>query len=242
MVDKNATAFDQPVWYHDFANLGQPTAQRGRIFKLNQQAKEKPICELLNKAINIAFTKCPAKPKKRGEPKPVKGIELFCADGFYANYAVGACRNDEHMHLKIGCVDLNDDELQRGKTVTAKLGHTAQIRYRAGNVLKVRDKYDLVICTGGLYHVEDPMALLRQLKKMTRGALVLQTVYSLESTEPDYFIQPPPTNPAGSRFSLAWLRVALDEVGLEILEEDANMLEGNKHPCERGSAYLLCKA
>lgn len=43
------------------------------------------------------------------------------------------------------------------------------------------DAFDVVLCSGVLYHVEDPLSLLRRLRKVCRGRLILETAITPES-------------------------------------------------------------
>ena len=70
--------------------------------------------------------------------------------------------------------------------------------------------------------------------------LILQTVVTLESEDPDYFITPAPGWKHGSRFTHAAVKKWLTETGFTILDEARNELEGNSRLCNRGSSYFLC--
>ena len=68
----------QERWYHDFSILGVPTRQMLGINRPNQKCKQKPIFRLIDSAISLC----------REKHASIKGVELFCADGFYSNYAI----------------------------------------------------------------------------------------------------------------------------------------------------------
>jgi hypothetical protein len=101
--------------------------------------------------------------------------------------------------------------------------------------------YDLVLCAGGLYHLERPNVFLELLRPVTRGYLVVQSVVTLETEDPSYFISPTPGLRHGSRFTHAGLERWLVEAGWQILAQDRNELPGNKLARDRGSSYFLCQ-
>ena len=92
---------------------------------------------------------------------------------------------------------------------------------------------------GGLYHISSPASLLQNLRSRVTGPLVIQTVYSLAKTAPDYFETPAPGWTWGCRFSHQRLLDMVRQAGWKILEESTNELKGNQRPEDRGSAYLL---
>lgn len=108
------------------------------------------------------------------------------------------------------------------------------------DVYTMSDTYDFGICAGGLYHVADPGALLKLLSAHVKGPLVIQTVYSLAETSPEYFETPAPGWTWGCRFSYDHLKKLCRDAGWKIIREEKNELLGNKRPEDRGSAYLLC--
>ena len=215
-------------WYHDFAVLGVPTPQAEGIFGPNQQAKQDILFRLIDRAVELSG-------------HTPQGLELFCADGFYSHYAL------EHGARHMTGVDLGDTQsagnpmhLRQARAMTRLLRHEGRAEFRAQDVFDVTGEYDFAICAGGLYHVSDPAALLARLREMVRGALVVQTVYSLARTDPDYFESPAPGQTWGCRFSYERLLGMLSESGWTVVEATANELGGNARPEDRGSAYALC--
>jgi hypothetical protein len=101
--------------------------------------------------------------------------------------------------------------------------------------------YDLVLCAGGLYHLAEPRRLLETLRRRTRGFLVVQSVVTLESEDPAYFVSPAPGWPHGSRFTHAGLGRWLGELDWTVLASDRNELPGNPRAADRGSSYWLCR-
>lgn len=215
-------------WYHDFSALGVSTKQAEGIFGPNQQAKQATLFSYVDKAIALAG------------PQP-RGLELFCADGYYSHYAL------EHGAAHMTGVDLGDEQsaghpiqLRQADAMTALLGHEGRAEFRRENVFDVSGLYDFAICAGGLYHVSEPDVLLRKLIANVRTAMVVQTVYSLAETSADYFETPAPGQTWGCRFSYGYLLTMLAEAGWTVLESTTNELGGNARPQDRGSAYALC--
>jgi hypothetical protein len=215
-------------WYHDFSALGLPTKQADGIFGPNQHAKQAILFDYIDKAIN------------RCGPEP-RGLELFCADGFYSHYAL------QHGARHMTGVDLGDTQsagdpihLRQATAMTALLRHEGRADFRQEDVFTVSGQYDFAICAGGLYHVSDPHALVRKLRTNARTALVVQTVYSLAETSADYFETPAPGQTWGCRFSYGHLLTMLADAGWDVVESTTNELGGNARPQDRGSAYALC--
>jgi SAM-dependent methyltransferase len=222
-------------WYHDFSPLGVPTNQirKPDVYRPNQAAKQDIVFAMIEEAIQIC--------KDRRSEGPVSAVELFCADCFYANYAIA------HGVDSIYCVDLDADSveqrggiLEQARLITRLLGNSEQVTIRKASVFDVEGSFDLCICAGGLYHLTNPRDLLEQIKTHTSSALVIQTVVSLENTDRDYFESPAPGWTWGSRFSFDYLQSMVRESGWDIVRSEHNELTGNSKPRDRGSAYLLC--
>jgi predicted RNA methylase len=212
------------LWYHDFTVIGFPTPQEPGMFGPNQQAKQAPLFELIGMAIDLAT-------QNRAR---VSGVDLFCGDGFYTNYAV--TRGAASM---LG-VDTDEKSLAKARVITRVLGHQTTVAFQQCDVRDVNGQYDFGICAGGLYHISDPEALLARLRRNVRVALVIQTVYSLAVTSALYFESPAPGWTWGCRFSYPYLMAMVDRAGWSIQRALVNELPGNDRPEDRGSAYLLC--
>lgn len=211
-------------WYHDFGVLGVKTVQEPGIWRPNQIAKEKPLFDYIGKAVAAC----------RAKKTPVAGIELFCADGFYGNYAVKAGADS-----LVG-VDLDENNLAKARLMAKLLGHSGKASFEHRDVFQIDGTYDFGICAGGLYHISDPAGLLKLVARRVTGPLVIQTVYSLANSDPDYFETPAPGWTWGSRFSHARLVRMIEEAGWRIVESSMNELKANKRPEDMGSAYFLC--
>lgn len=212
---------DTEDWYHDFSILGLKTRQRPGIYAPNQRCKQEHLFRYISEAIRLC--------KKKAD-----GVELFCADGFYANYAIQA--GADRMHG----VDLDKNELEHARLITGLLGNAEKIVFEQLDVHDLQGSYDFGICAGGLYHLLDPEVLLGKLARQIRVALVVQTVYSLARGERDYFETPAPGWSWGCRFSLRYLFDMIARTGWTVIEFTTNELAGNERPEDRGSAYVLC--
>ncbi len=211
-------------WYHDFSVLGLRTPQRPGIFGPNQACKQGPVFKFIDNALTLCH----------GCGASAKGAELFCADGFYANYAI------QQGAEEIVGIDANDHDLAKARLITRLLGNQEKIAFLHADVFELPGAYDFGICAGGLYHLSNPQDLLKRLREKIRTALVIQTVYSLTNTSEDYFETPAPHWTWGCRFSYPYLLRTVADCGWIVMNALTNELKGNTHPEDRGSAYLLC--
>ena len=117
----------------------------------------------------------------------------------------------------------------------------ADIYFECKDVFEIDegDQYDIILCAGGLYHISDPVKLLKKCYKITKQFLILQTVITQETNSPDYFVTPAPGWQHGCRFSDSWLKNRLEEIGWITYEHATNELTGNYRACDKGSSYYL---
>jgi SAM-dependent methyltransferase len=208
-------------WYHDFAPLGLPTPQRWGMFPPNQAAKQEPLFRLVAEALALSRVDAPTV------------LELFCADGFYAIFAA------QHGAGAALGIDTDPVEVYKAR-LAAKLLGVPNATFEVADVLTSDARADIGICAGGLYHVADPASLLARLRQRIGHVLVVQTVFHLTRTEPDYFETPAPGLTWGCRFSYDYLLAMVERSGWRIVSAERNELTGNDRPEDRGSAYLLC--
>lgn len=211
-----------PTMYHDFSSLGLD-APYSEYYAKNQRVKEPVLRDYMQKALAA----CPN----------ARFAELFCADGYYAILArfLGAAE----------CYgfDLDSGHIRLAKWAADELG-VDNVHFRNSDVMEAADVggLDVVACLGGLYHMEDPLSCLKASAAMSRRFLVIQTVVSLVSDDPDYLVSHPVTSSGygsiSSRFSRAWLDAAVDSLGAEIVESHFNRLPAEP-PKNGGSAYYL---
>lgn len=211
-------------WYHDFSLFGLKNQQRGGIYPPNQKSKQVILFPLIEEALRL----CGKNGAKR------RGLELFCADGYYGLYAVRQGADS------LRGIDLDKPELAHARLAAKILGWGEKTSFEDEDVYQLTGEYDFCICAGGLYHLTDPARLLSDLSRKIHGPLVVQTVTSLAHTGPDYFETPAPGWTWGSRFSFAYLQTLMAKTGWEIIECAESHLSANERPDDRGSAYLLC--
>ncbi len=259
IMDKTMAEFRKEIfklrpWYHDFSQLGVQTDFRdyppnvwqalsnamrgiaGRKRKeygildsgilANQGCKE----ELLVPFIRQAFEMLPENPRC---------LELFCADGYYS-----LLMKQMRPEADIYGVDKDERAISLALTMARVLGYDARVHFIEGDVRNIdagNGSYDLILCAGGLYHLTDPADFIKWLTPFVKSLLIVQTVVTLETEDPDYFISPAPGWRHGSRFTYAGVRKWLIGNGFSIINEARNELKGNERLCDRGSAYFLCK-
>lgn len=211
-------------WYHNFDILDFTTRQKKGVFKSNQETKQDIIFDYIDQAISIC---------NENNVSPC-GIELFCADGFFSNYAI------KHGAKKMHGIDIDKHYLSQAQLITKLLGNENKVSFSHSDVFNLTDKYDFAICAGGLYHISNPYDLLKLLRKKTRFALIIQTVYSLAKISENYFETPAPKLNWGCRFSYSYLLKMVENAGWKVLDSSTNELNANSRPEDRGSAYLLC--
>ncbi|MCS7060871.1 MAG: methyltransferase domain-containing protein [Anaerolineae bacterium] len=256
-------------WYHDFSRLGLQThflprrrdqlrallnplrrrfdphyVEKGERFSIrqflkpslpahtiNQRAKEQIIEAYLKQSLGDMAAEAPS------------CLDLFCADGYYACLLATLCPS-----ARITGVDLDPQEIERARTA-ARLLKFSNLRFEVRDVWEVvrvaagePPAYDLILCTGGLYHLNQPADFLRALRALSRGHLIVQSVVTLESHDPSYFVTPAPGWKHGSRFTHAALGRWLTEAGWITLDATLNELPANPRLCDRGSSYYRCVA
>jgi hypothetical protein len=188
---------------------------------LNQPVKERHLMRLVARALS-------------GLGPGPDCLELPSADGYYS------CRIKAlSPRARVTGVELDPGQVRRAETITRRLAfrdvtfHQADVWSFVGRPNRA---YDLVLCAGGLYHVSDPARLLQAGKPIVRGYLVVQSVVTLETEDPGHFVQPASGWQHGCRFTHAWLRARLEDLGWRVLEEARAELPGNPGPTIEGRA------
>lgn len=240
-------------WYHDFSALGLQTVFplgappllhrlknlgrralgrpahphvlcRSHHFLINQRCKEPPIESFLRRAL-----------ARLGDGPAC--ADLFCADGYYS-----CLLKTIAPAARVTGVDLDGEELERARLAARalELDGVEFVRMDVRDFLAPAAAYDLVLCAGGLYHLADPADLIARLARATRRFALVQSVVTLDTEDPSYFVTPAPGWRHGSRFTHARLAGWLTGSGLAILDEKRNVLAGNRRASSRGSSYFLC--
>jgi ubiquinone/menaquinone biosynthesis C-methylase UbiE len=100
-----------------------------------------------------------------GEGRPSSILDAGCGEGFVTEWLSGAFGG-----ARIVGVDVRDDALREAS------GRVPEASFRCGDVcdLPFPDRsFDLVVCTEVLEHVEDPAGALRELRRVSRGRLLV---------------------------------------------------------------------
>jgi hypothetical protein len=213
--------------YHEYSFFGATGTQLEGHFVANQRAKAPIITAYIAWAI--------AKSKEITDD--VSFVELFCADAYYAMVAgrLGA--------LSTTGVDNNRDEHSESATEIARRLGIQGFRMLDMDVQRIHRlaPADVVANVGGLYHVENPVDVLKASYELARRYLVVQTVVSMARTEEDYFEAPAPGWTWGSRFSRASFDALIRSQGWDIVDHHENELTGNDRLEDRGSLYYLIR-
>jgi len=211
--------------YHDYRWFGARNEQIPN-FTVNQRVKE-PI---LLGYIALAIGKC-----RRRVDDPVSFAELFCADGYYTMLAARLGADPA-----VGIDSNRDGWSDHMPEIARRLGLDA-VRFEQRDVAAIDEHgtYDIVANLGGLYHVTNPVEILRKSWLMARRFLIVQTVVSMATDSDTYFEAPAPGWPHGSRFSANSFIAMLRREGYRVVDGHFNVLEGNQRPEDRGSVYFL---
>lgn len=193
---------------------------------VNQPVKEKHLLGLVRRALSSL-------------PPSPSCLELFSADGYYSCHI----KKLESTATVTG-VELSKDHVRRATTMARRLdlGNVTFLRDDVWSFLEQTSAaYDLVLCAGGLYHITAPALLLEKVGRVARGYVVIQSVVTLETEDPSYFVRPAPGWQHGCRFTHGWLRGQLTGLGWRIASESRAELPGNPSLRDRGSSFLLCE-
>lgn len=218
--------FELGPLYHSYRIFGANNEQLGGIFPNNQMSKETIIFAY----IMFALAKCREKIST-----PVTFAELFCADGYYAIAArkFGASKT-------IGIDNNRDGYLCQGEKIVIGLGLDGiQFIEMDVNDIDQMEPVDIVANVGGLYHVDNPEAILDKSYNFARRFLIVQTVVSLVNDDEAYYESPAPGWTWGNRFSRRSFENLIIRKGWHIIDRHFNELEGNDRLEDRGSAYFL---
>lgn len=226
-------------WYHDFGKLGIqtkfPPERKWKFFgskvkgirdSVKQQArKESVISEYIRRSLDAL-----------GNNFSPLILDLFCSDGYYGILTKQMCPS-----AKILGVDINKHDIYRAKIISKYLGFSDMdfiiedvIEYVKNN----RNKFDIIINTGGLYHISDPYGLLKSLKNVVGSYVVLQSAITVEHNNPEYFVTPRPGWTWGSWFTHARLESWLSDLEYSITDCCVNEREG-ENPEKIGASYFL---
>jgi hypothetical protein len=215
-------------FYHDFRRLGLFNVQLPGIFAANQAAKEPIVSAYLLLAI--------AKLKNHGVA-PISFAELFCADAYYAQFAkrFGADSSTGFDSNKDGFLD-------QARAANRLLESDVELVETMVENIPADRRFSIVANVGGLYHVDDPAAVLIQSARMAEHYLIVQNVVSLATSSPEYFERPAPGWTWGNRFSRQSFAALIERLGFVVLDAEFSVLTGNERLEDRGSVYYLIDA
>lgn len=96
-------------------------------------------------------------------------LDISCHEGFFSILLA------DHFKAVTG-VDKNEPSLEKARLITSLLDK-GNITYRNSPLesLTEQDAADFVLCYGLLYHVENPVEILRSLSRVTKKALCIET-------------------------------------------------------------------
>ena len=212
-------------FYHDFGVLGLSLPQKGGIYALNQRAKSPVIIGYLLYSLG----------KTLQNDTQATVAELFCADAYYSFIAArfGAHRCDAFDNNR-------DNHLQEAYAIKSILADET-VHIHQTDILEIEKSFhsSIVVNTGGLYHVENPLEVLERSHAMASRYLIVQTVTSLACENINYFETPAPGWQHGCRFSHAWIENEIRKRRYCIIDSERNILTGNARSEDRGSSYFL---
>ena len=100
-------------------------------------------------------------------------LDLFSANGGFSVLAAIAGASE------VVGVELSEERVRCAEFVASTVPSTCPISFRVADVYQLSESFsepfDVVLCLGGLYHVADPAYVLRQIRAVTAGRMILQT-------------------------------------------------------------------
>lgn len=100
-------------------------------------------------------------------------LDLFCANGGFSMHAAlkGA--------RSVTGIDFSAERISCARKSAAAAGLSEKLQFLTGDMYMldhlVSGPFDVVFCFGGLYHVSDPIYILRQARKATAETMLFQT-------------------------------------------------------------------
>lgn len=214
--------------YHDFSWLGLRTEQIEGIYAPNQAAKAPVLCAYVMLAL--------ARARMRRSPgESLRFAELFCADAFYAMFAARFGADEA-----VGFDNDREGHLASAERIRSALGlDNVRLVHSAVESIGANERFAVVANVGGLYHVDDPEAVLRKSWDMATDYLIVQNVVSLASEDEEYFCRPAPGLSWGNRYSRQSFDALVRRTGWRVILSDFNELTANPRIEDRGSVYYL---
>jgi len=214
-------------------------APRGHVGSVREVFRRLPTTHLVNQPVKEAHLLALVDRALPALPSSPRCLELFSADGYYSCHI-----KKRRPEATITGVELDTQHVERAETM-ARLLDLQGLTFLCEDVWaflgRTSESFDLVLCAGGLYHISDPGRLLEGVGCVSRGYVLIQSVVTLETEDPHYFVEPAPGWQHGCRFTHAWLREKITDLGWSVVAESRAELPGNARPCDRGASFFLCR-
>lgn len=147
----------QQQWFYEF------TLPDNSITKSYIPESVRPIHHTREKALRFFLSDF----GKNGDFKDA--LDISCHEGYYSHVLA------EYFDRVVG-IDKNADSLQKAKLITEVIGNE-KISYvhTALEDWKEPKQGDFVLCYGLLYHIENPVEIMRKLASLTKGAVCIES-------------------------------------------------------------------
>lgn len=229
-----------PNWYHNFSAVGFPsTFYRIGGYDVSQKNKAPILIDLIREASALV------KKRKAQPDEEVSLVDLFCADAYYSIYALH--HDFATFAVAIDCQEMSGEGslranvLEQANFISKLCGLQNRLLLINEDVLTYRGEFDICLCFGGLYHINNPYDLLKRITLRTKSALVIQTVITSNQGETrPFFISPAPDWSWGCRFNAIYLTNILQELGWKIIHQDIRSMEANTSSWDNLSLSILC--
>lgn len=103
-----------------------------------------------------------------------RALDVACCEGWFSQRLV------EWGAGEVLGVDIREQSIRRAQLVSDHLGYDGdRLSFRAADIFSLTAEelghFDVVLCLGLVYHVENPMGLLRLLRAVTRGLCAIES-------------------------------------------------------------------
>ncbi|MEW5975204.1 MAG: methyltransferase domain-containing protein [Acidobacteriota bacterium] len=99
-------------------------------------------------------------------------LDVACNEGYFSHLLY-------HRGAIVKGIDIREDNIRRAKAVREIRAFDAQrLEFERQDVFDVADpadSYDLTLCLGLIYHLEDPVGALRSIQRVTRRLCIVET-------------------------------------------------------------------
>ena len=157
MKNNNLELVKQQKWFYEFS------LPDGSVTNSYLQAFVRPIHYTREKALRFFLNEY----KKNWDF--IDALDISCHEGYYSLVLA------EYFDRVIG-IDKNADSLQKAKLITEVIGN-GKISYIHTALEDWKDdkQSDFVLCYGLLYHIENPVEIIRKLASLTKRAICIES-------------------------------------------------------------------